>query len=73
MKRVAAGKVILMPLVYREQKLLGECMPLKEYLSRGLFCESALSPGFYIEVLKLIFKIPKKFIPTEITFILTKS
>lgn len=29
---IAAGKVILMPL-YREQKLLGECMPLKEHKS----------------------------------------
>lgn len=27
---IAAGKVILMPLLYREQKLLGECMDLKE-------------------------------------------
>lgn len=27
---IAAGKVILMLLLYREQKLLGECMPLKE-------------------------------------------
>lgn len=28
---IAAGKVVLMPLLYREQKLLAECMPLKEY------------------------------------------
>lgn len=27
---IAAGKVVLMPLLYREQKLLGEFVPLKE-------------------------------------------